>query len=113
MRLLYICSIKYSNIQVIIVLKVAAITNHELAATNYWDQLEQIAASDVDFIVLREKRFLKMTTRTMPNGHFASAAFTKRRVSFNILAKSPFDFTFLVSNAPCHTLKVTLPYCII
>ena len=36
-------------------LKVAAITNHELAATNYWDQLEQIAASDVDFIVLREK----------------------------------------------------------
>ena len=55
MRLLYICSIKYSNIQVIIVLKVAAITNHELAATNYWDQLEQIAASDVDFIVLREK----------------------------------------------------------
>ena len=36
-------------------LKVAAITNHELASTNYWDQLEQIAASDVDFIVLREK----------------------------------------------------------
>ena len=36
-------------------LKVAAITNHELAPTNYWDQLEQIAASDVDVIVLREK----------------------------------------------------------
>lgn len=36
-------------------LKVAAITNHELATTNYWDQLEQIASSDVDFIVLREK----------------------------------------------------------
>lgn len=36
-------------------LKVAAITNHELAPTNYWDQLEQIASSDVDVIVLREK----------------------------------------------------------
>ncbi len=36
-------------------LKVAAITNHELAKTNYWDQLEQIAASDVDVIILREK----------------------------------------------------------
>lgn len=36
-------------------LKVAAITNHGLAPTNYWDQLEQIAASDVDVIVLREK----------------------------------------------------------
>lgn len=36
-------------------LKVVAITNRELATTNYWDQLEQIAASDVDTIVLREK----------------------------------------------------------
>lgn len=36
-------------------LKVIAITNRDLAATNYWDQLEQIAASDVDIIVLREK----------------------------------------------------------
>lgn len=36
-------------------LKVAAITNHELATTNYWDQLEQIVASDVDIVILREK----------------------------------------------------------
>lgn len=36
-------------------LKIIAITNHELAETNYWDQIEQIAASDVDAIVLREK----------------------------------------------------------
>lgn len=36
-------------------LKVIAITNRTLAPSNYWDQLEQIAASDVDFIVLREK----------------------------------------------------------
>lgn len=39
----------------IIVLKVMAITNRKLATTNYWDQLEQITASDVDAIVLREK----------------------------------------------------------
>ena len=36
-------------------LKIIAITNHELASANYWDQLEQIAVSDVDAIVLREK----------------------------------------------------------
>ncbi len=36
-------------------MKIAAITNRELARANYWDQLEQIAASDVDTIILREK----------------------------------------------------------
>ncbi|WP_301859994.1 thiamine phosphate synthase [uncultured Megasphaera sp.] len=36
-------------------LKIAAVTNHELAKTNYWDQLEQITASDVDYVILREK----------------------------------------------------------
>lgn len=36
-------------------LKIIAITNHELATANYWDQIEQIAASDVDAIILREK----------------------------------------------------------
>lgn len=36
-------------------LKVIAVTNEGLAAANYWDQLELIAASDVDMIVLREK----------------------------------------------------------
>lgn len=36
-------------------LKVLAITNRALAPSNFWDQLEQIAASDVDAIVLREK----------------------------------------------------------
>lgn len=36
-------------------LKIIAITNRELAAANYWDQIEQIVSSDVDAMVLREK----------------------------------------------------------
>lgn len=36
-------------------LQVVAITNHGLAATNYWDQIEKIAAADIDYLVLREK----------------------------------------------------------
>lgn len=36
-------------------LEVVAITNRALAATNYWDQVEKIAAADIDYLVLREK----------------------------------------------------------
>lgn len=56
MRLMYsyIYKLNLDN-QVIFVLKVLAITNRTLAPANYWDQLEQIAASDIDAIVLREK----------------------------------------------------------
>lgn len=56
MRLMYSNIYKIIHTKVINVLKVIAITNHELATTNYWDQIEQIAASDVDAIVLREKK---------------------------------------------------------
>ena len=56
MRLIYSNIYKIIHTKVINVLKVIAITNHELATTNYWDQIEQIAASDVDAIVLREKK---------------------------------------------------------
>ena len=36
-------------------LKLIAVTNRELCRQNYWDHMEQIAASDIDSIILREK----------------------------------------------------------
>ena len=36
-------------------LKLIAVTNHALCKQNYWDHMEQIAASDIDSIILREK----------------------------------------------------------
>lgn len=37
------------------VLKIIAITNHDLVSTNYWERLEQIATAPIDAVVLREK----------------------------------------------------------
>ena len=36
-------------------LKLIAVTNRELCRQNYWDHMEQVAASDIDSIILREK----------------------------------------------------------
>ena len=40
--------------------KVIAITNRHLVHRDYWDQLEQIVASPVESLVLREKISAKM-----------------------------------------------------
>lgn len=36
-------------------LKLFAVTNRELCSQNYWDHMEQVVASDIDGVILREK----------------------------------------------------------
>lgn len=45
----------FNDLKVISVMKIVAITNRHLAPSHFWDQLQKIAASDIDSIVLREK----------------------------------------------------------